>query len=69
MKIGIANDHASVEMKQQVVEYLKEKGFKIVKKKKFKNPIPEHYPKVKFDKYKLEFDSRHYIAYFVKNSK
>ena len=27
MKIGIANDHASVEMKQQVVAYLKEKGY------------------------------------------
>lgn len=50
-----------------IEQYLKEKGFKIVKKKKFKNPTPEHYPKVKFDKYKLEFDSRHYIAYLVKN--
>lgn len=30
MKIGIANDHASVEMKKQVVAYLKEKGYAVV---------------------------------------
>lgn len=30
MKIGIANDHASVEMKKQVVAYLKEKGYDVV---------------------------------------
>ena len=30
MKIGIANDHASVEMKQQVVAYLKEKDNDVV---------------------------------------
>ena len=30
MKIGIANDHAAVEMKQQVVAYLKEKGYDVV---------------------------------------
>ena len=46
-------------------QYFKEKGFKILKKKKFKNPNPEHYPKVRHDKYKLEFDSKHYIAYLV----
>ena len=46
-------------------QYFKEKGFKIIKKKKFKNPNPEHYPKVKYDKYKLEFDSKHYLAYLV----
>ena len=46
-------------------QYLKEKGFKIIKKKKFKNPQPEHYPKVKYDKYKLEFDSKHYLSYLV----
>ena len=46
-------------------QYFKEKGFKILKKKKFKNPNPEHYPKVKYDKYKLEFDSKHYLAYLV----
>ena len=46
-------------------QYFKEKGFKIIKKKKFKNPNPEHYPKVKHDKYKLEFDSKHYMAYLV----
>lgn len=46
-------------------QYFKEKGFKIIRKKKFKNPNPEHYPKVKYDKYKLEFDSKHYIAYLV----
>ena len=46
-------------------QYFKEKGFKILKKKKFKNPNPEHYPKVKFDKYKLEFDSKHYLAYLI----
>ena len=47
-------------------QYWKEKGFKVIKKKKFKNPTPEHYPKVKYDKYKLEFDSKHYVAYLVK---
>ena len=46
-------------------QYFKEKGFKILKKKKFKNPNPEHYPKVKYDKYKLEFDSKHYLAYLI----
>ena len=30
MRIGIANDHVSVEMKQQVVAYLKEKGYDVV---------------------------------------
>lgn len=30
MKIGIGNDHSAVEMKQQVVEYLKEKGYEVV---------------------------------------
>ena len=48
-------------------EYLREKGFKVLVKKKFRNPHPEHYPKVKFDKYKLEFDSKHYMAYLIKN--
>ena len=38
---------------------------KIVKKKKFRNPNPEHYPKVKFDKYKLEYDSKHYVGYLI----
>ena len=47
-------------------QYFKEKGFKIIKKKKFRNPKPEHYPKVKYDKYKLEFDSKHYVAYLLK---
>ena len=46
-------------------QWLKEKGYKILKKKKFKNPKPEHYPKVKHDKYKLEFDSKHYLAYLA----
>ncbi len=46
-------------------QYFKEKGFKLIKKKKFKNPHPEHYPKVKYDKYKLEFDSKHYIGYLL----
>ena len=46
-------------------QYWKEKGFKIIKKKKFKNPNPEKYPKVKYDKYKLEFISKHYIGYLV----
>ena len=46
-------------------QYFKEKGFKILKKKKFKNPNPEHYPKVKCDKYKLEFESKHYLAYLI----
>ena len=52
-----------------VEQYLKEKEFKIIKKKKFKNPTPEHYPKVKFDnKYKLEFDSKHYLGYLIERS-
>ena len=46
-------------------QYWKEKGFRIVTKKKFKNPKPEHYPKVKYDKYKLEFDSKYYIGYLI----
>ena len=49
-----------------IEQYLKEKGFKIMKKKKFRNPNPEHYPKVKYDKYKLEYDSKHYLAYLIK---
>lgn len=48
-------------------QYIKEKDFTILKKKKFKNPKPEHYPKVKIDKYKLEFDSKHFMAYLIKN--
>lgn len=48
-----------------IEQYLKEKGFVILKKKKFRNPNPEHYPKVKYDKYKLEFDSRHYVGYLI----
>ena len=46
-------------------QYFREKGFKILKKKKFRNPNPEHYPKVNYDKYKLEFDSNHYLAYLL----
>ena len=46
-------------------QYWKEKGFKIIKKKKFRNPKPEKYPKVKYDKYKLEFISKHYIGYLI----
>ena len=49
-------------------QYFKEKGFKILKKKKFKNPKPEHYPKAKHDKYKLEFDSKHYVGYLISRS-
>lgn len=30
MKIGIGNDHAAVDMKNEVVEYLKEKGYEVV---------------------------------------
>lgn len=30
MKIGIGNDHAAVEMKQQITEYLKELGHEVV---------------------------------------
>ena len=52
-----------------IEQYLKEKGFKILNKKKFKNPNPEHYPKVKFDKYKLEFDSKHYMGYLIEKLK
>lgn len=49
-----------------IEQYLKEKGFKIIKKKKFRNPNPEHYPKFKYDKYKLEYDSKHFMAYTIK---
>ena len=49
-------------------QYFKEKGFKLIKKKKFRNPHPEHYPKVKYDKYKLEFDSKHYVGYLLARS-
>ena len=49
-------------------QYFKEKSFKVIKKKKFRNPNPEHYPKTKFDKYKLEFDSKHYLAYLIERS-
>ena len=30
MKIGISNDHAAVELKNDIVEHLKEKGYEIV---------------------------------------
>lgn len=30
MKIGIANDHAAVEMKNDIVQYLQEKGLEVV---------------------------------------
>lgn len=30
MKVGIVNDHSAVDMKNMVVEYLKEKGFEVV---------------------------------------
>ena len=30
MKIGIGNDHAALEMKNQVMEYLKEKGYEVI---------------------------------------
>ena len=30
MKIGIGNDHAAVEMKNQVMEYLEEKGYEVI---------------------------------------
>lgn len=46
-------------------QYLKEKGFKIIKKKRFKNPEPEQYPKIKYDKYKLSFVSKHYVSYLI----
>ncbi|MBR6778759.1 MAG: hypothetical protein IKM43_01215 [Clostridia bacterium] len=49
-------------------QWLKEKGYKIIRKKKFRNPHPEHYPKVKYDKYKLEYDSKHFLAYLVARS-
>ncbi len=51
-----------------IEQYLKEKGFVILKKKKFKNPSPEHYPKNKYEKYKLEYDSRHFMVYLIKNA-
>lgn len=52
-----------------IEQYLREKGFKIIKKRKFRNPHPEHYPKTKLDKYKLEFDSKHYMAYLIERIK
>lgn len=30
MKIGIGNDHAAVEMKKEIAEYLREKGYEVV---------------------------------------
>lgn len=51
-----------------VEQYLKEKGFTILKKKKFKNPNPEHYPKNKYEKYKLEYTSKHFQTYLVKRN-
>ena len=30
MKIGIGNDHAALEMKNQVMEYLKQKGYEVI---------------------------------------
>ena len=30
MKIGIGNDHPALEMKNQVMEYLKEKGYEVI---------------------------------------
>ena len=30
MKIGICNDHAALEMKNQVMEYLEEKGYEVI---------------------------------------
>ena len=30
MKIGIGNDHAALEMKIQVMEYLEEKGYEVI---------------------------------------
>ena len=30
MKIGIGNDHAALEMKNQVLEYLEEKGYEVI---------------------------------------
>ena len=30
MKIGIGNDHAALEMKNQVMEYLEEKGYEVI---------------------------------------
>ena len=30
MKIGIGNDHAELEMKNQVMEYLEEKGYEVI---------------------------------------
>lgn len=49
-----------------IEQYLKEKGFKIITKRKFRNPHPEHYPKVKYDKYKLEYTSKHFVGYLIK---
>ena len=50
------------------IRNLKEKGFTILKKKKFKNPNPEQYPKNKYEKYKLEYTSKHFLAYLVKRN-
>ncbi|MCQ2564966.1 MAG: hypothetical protein MJ152_03835 [Clostridia bacterium] len=49
--------------------YWKERGFEVLKKKVLINPHPEHYPKVKYDKYKLEYDDKHYVGYILKKIK
>lgn len=43
MKIGIGNDHAALEMKNQVMEYLEEKGYEVIN---YGTNIPEscNYP-------------------------
>ena len=51
-----------------IEQWLKEKNYKVILKKIFRNPHPEHYPKVAYDKYKLEFDSKHYVAYLIRNN-
>ena len=49
MKIGIGNDHAAVDMKNEVVEFLKEKGYEVVNfvtDKKESSNYPEYGRKV-----------------------
>ena len=51
MKIGIGNDHAAVDMKNEISEYLKEKGYEVVLKTFSKDSPPYAEKVVGFEKY------------------
>ncbi len=44
MKIGIGNDHAALEMKNQVMEYLEEKGYEVINYGATNTPESCNYP-------------------------